>query len=136
MRVKEQQILGSKELGRPERRLSRRDPVRILAFCYYESNQLSLPAVVLDISNKGMAIRASEPVEVGQELRFRCQELAGGQSIELDGKVIWSDPQAHIGIHFIGESSQRWREWLTSKTGASISRCVGNLAPSFINRSA
>jgi len=126
MRVaKEQQILGSNKLARPERRRCRRDPVRILAFCYYESNQLSLPAVVLDISNKGMAIRASEPVEVGQKLRFRCQAVASGRSVELHGKVVWSDAQAHIGIHFIDESSQRWREWLTREAGAAYRTASG-----------
>ena len=126
MRVPEQpQLLGSKKLPSRERRHGRRDPVRILAFCYYLVDQLSLPAVVLDISNQGMAIRASEPVEVGQKLRFRCQAVASGRSVELHGKVVWSDAQAHTGIHFIDESSQRWREWLTREAGAAYRTASG-----------
>ncbi len=64
--------------------------------------------------------------KLGKSCASAARSSQPDSRLKLHGKVVWSDARAHTGIHFIGESSQRWREWLTSKTGAAYRVASGS----------
>jgi len=116
---KEPQVYGSKKTVSRDRRQLSRDPVLILAFCYYEFRGIRDPAVVLNYSDVGISIRCSEPLDIGRELKLQFQSATTPLLLEIEGKVIWSDGRAQAGIEFLGKSCQRWKDWLKSEARAA-----------------
>jgi len=70
---------------------------------------------ILDISEDGMSIQTSSPLEVERNLSL-CLDLSEtSASIVTTGQVVWSESSGRAGIRFArlsGESLDRLKEWL------------------------
>ena len=70
---------------------------------------------ILDISEDGMSIQTSSPLEVERTLSL-CLDLSEtSSSIVTTGQVVWSESSGRAGIRFAqlpGESLDRLKEWL------------------------
>jgi hypothetical protein len=70
---------------------------------------------ILDISEDGMSIQTSSPLEVERTLSL-CLDLSEtSSSIVTTGRVVWSESSGRAGIRFAqlsGESLDRLKEWL------------------------
>src|ERR1700730_17855555 len=70
---------------------------------------------ILDISEDGMSIQTSSPLEVERKLSL-CLDLSEtSTSIVTTGQVVWSESSGRAGIRFArlsGESLDRPKEWL------------------------
>jgi hypothetical protein len=69
---------------------------------------------ILDISEDGMSIQTSSPLEVNHTLNF-CLDLSETRTrIRTSGQVVWSDASARAGIRFpklSGSSLGQLKEW-------------------------
>jgi GAF domain-containing protein len=70
---------------------------------------------ILDISEDGMSIQTSSPLEVERNLSL-CLDLSEtGASIPTTGQVVWSESSGRAGIRFVrlsGEALDQLKEWL------------------------
>ena len=70
---------------------------------------------ILDISEDGMSIQTSSPLEVEHNLSL-CLDLSETRArIRTTGRVVWSDTSGRAGIHFArlsGQSLGQLQEWL------------------------
>jgi hypothetical protein len=70
---------------------------------------------ILDISEDGMSIQTSSPLEVERNLSL-CLDLSEtGKSIRTTGQVVWSESSGRAGIRFArlsGEALDQLKEWL------------------------
>jgi hypothetical protein len=70
---------------------------------------------ILDISEDGMSIQTSPPLEVERNLSL-CLDLSEtGTSIRTSGQVVWSESSGRAGIRFArlsGEALDQLKEWL------------------------
>ena len=74
----------------------------------YSSSSPPIDARLEDLSETGMFIDTSHPLEVGAELEFTLA-LPGEESekpIRGQGKVVWSDHAVGVGVHFTELSDQ------------------------------
>jgi putative methionine-R-sulfoxide reductase with GAF domain len=94
--------------------------------------QLDLNAI-LDISEHGIAIQSSPPIEVDRAVNL-CLDLAEtGATLHVAGHVIWSDRSGRTGISFPelpDTDSRQIREWLfLNLLHASAKHLVDSEAP-------
>ncbi len=70
---------------------------------------------ILDISEDGMSIQTSSPLEVERNLSLSLDLSETNASILTAGQVVWSESSGRAGIRFARlseESRQRLKEWL------------------------
>ena len=70
---------------------------------------------ILDISEDGMSIQTSSPLEVERTLSLGLDLSETSASIVTTGQVVWSESSGRAGIRFArlsGESLDRLKEWL------------------------
>jgi CheY-like chemotaxis protein len=103
----------------PDRRRSPRHPVQTLV--YLHLNVRELPALMLDVSEQGLALQAPEPLLSVQEVPLRFVLPGTAHSIEAIGQVIWSNQDGRAGMFFsrLTPVSRKYlKDWL-NKHGAS-----------------
>jgi len=101
-----------------ERRRFPRQKAHIPAYSSFNgaspSAQLDLNAI-LDISEHGIAIQSSPPIEVNRDVNL-CLDLSeSGATLHVAGHVIWSDRTGRAGIsipELPDTDSRQIREWL------------------------
>ena len=116
------QVLRSLRAGRgfmqPDRRRSPRHKMETLVYLRL-GDVCSVPALVVNVSERGMAVQAAEPLPAGRlPLRFILPGTA--HLIEGSGEVIWADEGGRAGILFSELSAScliELRSWL-NKRGA------------------
>lgn len=72
-------------------------------------------AVVLNVSEGGIAIRLPEPATVRQSVRARFNLPGMRDAIDVQGQIAWVDKNGRAGIRFIRISSQlhaQLKQWL------------------------
>lgn len=118
-----------KDLMLTERRRYERYPVDAMV-CM--SNRDSLPgptlATICNLSEGGMAIRASQPLRLGTVVlaQFELPEISG--HLEARGRVVWSDSQGNAGIRFLQmvysfrRKLERWCQYQESSRQAADKR--------------
>ena len=78
----------------------------------------SVPALVLNVSERGLAVQAAEPLPAGRlPLRFILPGTA--HLIEGSGEVIWADEGGRAGIFFSelsASSASELKSWLNKRT--------------------
>jgi len=101
-----------------ERRHGLRHRVHSPAYASFTgSSQGTAPDLseILDISEKGMSIQTSSPLEADHHLNL-CLDLSEtGTLIRTTGQVIWSDTSGRAGIRFpklSGQALGQLKEWL------------------------
>jgi hypothetical protein len=84
---------------------------------------------ILDISEDGMAIQTSAPLQVNSKLNL-CLDLSETKAyIHTAGQVIWSDGAGRVGIRFpqMGDASrQQLKQWLFVN---ALTACDQNIPP-------
>ena len=100
----------------PNRRLSPRR--RIAALVHLEFPIGLVPAIVLDLSEQGLALQAPEPLPQVQKIPLRFALPGSARSIQATGEVIWTNHDGRAGMFFshIAPASRKYlREWLNKR---------------------
>jgi CheY-like chemotaxis protein len=128
-----EQVIRSLRAGqgfmKPNPRRSPRHPLEALV--YLQFGVAALPAIVLDVSEQGLALQAPEPLPPVQNVPLRFVLPGTSHLIEATGEVIWADDDGRAGIFFSGltpVSRGHLRNWLT-KRGAKAKNAVRVLLP-------
>lgn len=115
-----EQVLRSLRAGRvfmqPDRRQSPRHKTDALVYLKF-GDVCPIPALVLDISEEGLAVQASEPLPAA-ELPLRFILPGTTYTIEGSGEVAWADDSGHAGIFFDQLTSTARRQlkaWLAKR---------------------
>jgi len=128
-----EQVIRSLRAGqgfmKPNPRRSPRHPLEALV--YLQFGVAALPAIVLDLSEQGLALQAPEPLPPVQNVPLRFVLPGTSHLIEATGEVIWADDDGRAGVFFSGltpVSRGHLRNWLT-KRGAKAKNAVKVLLP-------
>ena len=103
-----------------DRRRSPRHPLEALV--YLQCGVAGLPALLLDLSEQGMALQAAEPLPPVQQVPLRFVLPGTTHTVEATGEVIWSDDGGRAGMFFsqiTPASRKHLREWLTRRHAKS-----------------
>lgn len=90
-----------------------RHVVRSLSFVSLETPRE--PAVLLNLSQGGMAVQALEPLAPGRVLQLKFDLPKETMRVEAQGEIVWTDPSGRAGIRFVDmpEASQlNLKEWV------------------------
>jgi CheY-like chemotaxis protein len=114
------QMLRSLRAGRafmrPDRRRSSRQKMESLVYLRF-GNVCPIPALVLEISEDGLSVQASEPLPAA-ELPLRFILPGTTHIIEGNGEVTWADDSGRAGIFFseLSPASQKQlKAWLAKR---------------------
>ncbi len=115
-----EQVLRSLRAGRafmqPDRRQSSRQKVDSLVYLRF-GDVCPVPALVLDISEDGLAVQASEPLPAA-ELPLRFILPGTTFMIEGSGEVTWADDSGRAGIFFselTATGRRQLKTWLAKR---------------------
>ncbi len=97
-----------------EKRRYFRCPVQISVFVTRGSNpEFVVPS--LNISEAGICLSSSTPMQVGDQLRLRLQLPGESEYLNLAGEVCWSEAMGRVGVQFSGlapKVAQALQNWL------------------------
>jgi len=112
-------LAGSLRQSRPatERRQALRHRAHSPAYARLNAAIADTPDLseILDISEDGMSIQTSSPLEVERNLNLSLDLSETNASILTAGQVVWSESSGRAGIRFARlseKSRQRLKEWL------------------------
>jgi CheY-like chemotaxis protein len=126
------QIMRSLRAGRgfmrPERRSVARQKLESLV--YLQFGIAALPAIVLNVTEKGLALQAAEPLPPSEAIPFRFALPGTPHMVDGSGEVIWADDNGRVGMLFselTADSRKHLKQWLAKHTpkkssGKSASR--------------
>ncbi len=57
-------------------------------------------AVTLNIGRGGIAIRSTNPLPIGTDVRLRLRLPASKKDVEAEARVVWSNPRCGMGLQF------------------------------------
>lgn len=85
----------------------------------YSSSSPPITARLEDLSETGMFIDTSHPLEVGAEMEFALT-LPGdeaGEPIQGKGEVVWADQAVGVGVHFtkLNEEDRERIKWFVAE---------------------
>jgi hypothetical protein len=87
-----------RELMRADRRQASRNRVETLV--YLQFGVAAMPALVLDLSEQGLALQTPEPFPAVREVPLRFALPGTSHVIDAVGEVIWSDDSGRAGLFF------------------------------------
>jgi len=105
-------------ISTPNRRRRVRQKVHTPAYASLNDNssaQVRDLSEILDISEQGMAIQASSPLEVQRTVELFLDLSETRAAIQTLGEVVWSSPSGRVGIQFkplSGLPLHRLKEWM------------------------
>jgi len=88
-------------------------PVPTLAYVNFEGGHD--PAIILDISEGGMAIQALQPVQAEGPLRLHFDLPGSSDTMSLTAEIMWADSSGRAGLRFLDlsyDEQQRLCDWL------------------------
>ena len=108
-------LRAAASLIRSERRSSFRVPVQVPVMLVSNADETSISGILLDLSEDGMDVLASQPLYCSAVLnvRFILPDLLS--DLELPGEVVWANPNGESGIRFAevpNEMRAALRTWL------------------------
>jgi len=101
---------------KPSRRPSPRH--KLEALVYLQLGIAALPAIVLDLSERGLALQAAEPLPPVQNVPLRFVLPGTTHLVEATGEVIWADDEGRAGMFFsqlTPVSHRHLQGWLTKQ---------------------
>jgi CheY-like chemotaxis protein len=101
------------------------------ALAYLQLGVASVPAIVLDLSEQGLALQAPEPLPPVQNVPLQFVLPGTSHLVEATGRVIWTDDDGRAGMFFswlAPASRHHLRDWL-AKHGAKTKNAVRVLLP-------
>lgn len=120
---------AGQRLMKPNPRHSPRHPLEALV--YLQLGAASVPALMLDLSEHGLALQALEPLSAMQNVPVRFVLPGTSHLVEAIGKVIWADDDGRAGMFFsrlTPASRHHFKNWL-AKRGARTKNSVRALLP-------
>jgi len=123
-------LRAGERLMKPNPRHSPRHQLETLV--YLQFGVTAMPAIVLDLSEQGLALQAPEPLPRAHHVPLHFVLPGTALSVEATGEVIWADDDGRAGIFFsdlTAASRNHLRNWL-SKRGAKTKNAVRVLLPS------
>jgi len=115
-----EQVLRSLRAGRafmkPDRRQSARQKLETLV--YLQFGIVALPAMVLDLTQDGLALQAPEPLPPIREVPLRFALPGTSHLIEGRGEVVWADDSGRAGVLFTQlppAARKQLKQWLASR---------------------
>jgi len=105
---------GARRSSQANRRASARTGIRTLV--YFEVGAVTLPAIGIDVSEQGLAVRAADPIPAGAKMSFRCVLPGTGDTLRGKADVIWTDAQGRAGMffsHLPPTSKKMLKHWLS-----------------------
>jgi len=109
------------------RRSPRRRPEALI---YLQLGVAALPALVLDISERGVALQASEPLPPVQNVPLRFVLPGTTGVVAAIGEVIWADDLGRAGMMFAEirpEARDLLRAWLEGAGAASGAQSIDDV---------
>ena len=109
-----QGLRAVKSLMYPQRRQQLRKPA-YAPVCLKFTPGHEVKAVVLNVSEGGIAVRLSEAATVRQTVRARFNLPGIREAIDVQGQIAWADKHGRAGIRFVHVSSQlhaHLKQWL------------------------
>jgi CheY-like chemotaxis protein len=93
-------LRAAASLIRSERRSSFRVPVQVPVMLTSNGDDASIPGILLDLSEDGMDVLASQPLYCSAVVnaRFILPDLLS--DLQLPGEVVWANPNGESGIRF------------------------------------
>lgn len=104
---------------------------KLEALVYLQLGVAALPAIVLDLSEQGLALQAAEPLPPVQNVPLRFVLPGTTCMVEATGEVIWADDDGRAGMffsHLTAVSRRYLKDWL-AKQGANGKDAVRVLLP-------
>ena len=130
------QIMRSLRAGRgfmqPDRRQAARQ--KLEALVYLQFGIASLPAMVLDLNEQGMALQAPEPLPPVQKVPLRFVLPGTEHMVEGTGEVTWADDDGRIGVLFsqlTPASRKHLKNWFGKR---KAKKTIATRATSRLNR--
>lgn len=116
-----EQVMHSLRAGRGFMRPDRRSAARhkLEALVYLQFGIAALPAIVLDVNEKGLALQAPEPLPSLEEIPFRFALPGTAHMVDGSGEMIWADDNGRVGMLFTemtSASKKHLKEWLARNT--------------------
>jgi CheY-like chemotaxis protein len=102
---------------KPDRRRSRRQPTESIIYLTLSGSMV--PAVVQDLSQDGLALRAAEPLPATTEVPFRFALPGSSQTVEGAGQLVWADECGRVGMffsHLTASSRKHLQNWLSKRS--------------------
>jgi hypothetical protein len=109
-----QGLRAVKSLMYPQRRQQLRKPAYAPVALKFNAGR-ETKAVVVNVSEGGMAVRLPEPATARQSLRARFTLPGMRDAIDVQGQVAWVDKNGRAGVRFVHMSSElhnQLKEWL------------------------
>jgi hypothetical protein len=88
------------------------------------ANRRRVDGIIRNLSQGGIAVNTSEPLEPTELLRLRFDLPETDSFVEAGGEVAWTDEQGNVGIRFTEISDrqqQNLEQWLSSKYFTELS---------------
>ena len=82
------------------------------------------PADITNLALGGMGLRLRDRIADDEILRIRFQLPRTTTVIQVQGEMVWTDPQGGVGIRFVSLSDQARtaiEKWMRARAGSSIS---------------
>jgi hypothetical protein len=101
---------------RPDRRCGARHKAEGLVYLQFGVG--AMPALVLDVSEQGLALQAPEPLPPVERVPLRFALPGTGHVVEATGEVIWSDNDGRAGVFFSRlntASRKNLKNWLAKR---------------------
>ncbi len=112
-----EQVMRSLRAGRvfmqPDRRRTARHKVETLV--YLQFGIAALPGLILDLSQQGLSLQASEPLPAVHKVPLRFVLPGTSHMVEGTGEVIWADDEGRAGMlfsHLNAASRKYLKGWL------------------------
>lgn len=105
---------------------------KMKALVYLEPETATIPAIGMDVSEHGIAIRAAEPVPMVSGLPFRFVLPGTGHAVQGEGDVIWADQKGRAGMFFTRitpASRKHLKNWLVKRGPANKDAVRALLSP-------
>ena len=105
--------LMERMLHRPARRV-------VPTLAYVSFAEALDPAIILDLSEGGMAIQALQAVEADGPLHLQFDLPGSLDSMSVAGEIVWADSSGRAGLRFLNlseDQQQRLRDWVRSTGG-------------------
>jgi hypothetical protein len=96
------------------------DRHRLETLVYLQFGVAAMPAIVLDLSEQGLALQAPEPLPPVQNVPLRFVLPGTTHLVEATGEVIWADDDGRAGLFFSGiapASRHHLKIWLAKRGG-------------------
>lgn len=119
----ERSLRAGQAFMRPDRRKSKRQKIESLVYLRF-GDVCPVPALVLEISEDGLSVQASEPLPAA-ELPLRFILPGASCMIEGSGEVTWADDSGRGGIFFshLSPSARRQlKTWLAKRDKKKLSK--------------